>query len=195
MALVGYARVSTLDQNTRLQLDALRRAGVSRVYQDKASGVGSRPQLHRALASLRRGDEFVVWKLDRIGRGLFDLLAIIDKVKLAGAHIRSLTEPIDTASPYGRFTLQVLGAVAELERNMIRERVRAGQRAARERGQVLGRPRAFDDDGERLVAEMYRAGVASVDQLAEIFGVKRGAVRGPLCRAGLLMPGYSGRAR
>ncbi|WHZ11208.1 MAG: hypothetical protein OJF60_001647 [Burkholderiaceae bacterium] len=136
--LVGYARVSTLDQNTRLQLDALRAAGVRRVFQDKSSGVGPRPQLHRALSALRPGDQFVVWKLDRIARSLFDLLALLDRVRLSGASVRSLMEPIDTGSPYGRFTLQVLGAVAELERNIIRERIIAGQVAAIRRGVVVG---------------------------------------------------------
>lgn len=139
---VGYARVSTLDQDTALQLDALERAGVRRVFQDKSSGVGPRPQLHLAIASLKRGETFVVWKLDRIARSLPDLLALIDRVKERGALIKSLTEPIDTTNPIGEFTLQVLGAVAQLERSMIRERVIAGQVAAMRRGVVIGgRPR------------------------------------------------------
>ena len=138
MALIGYARVSTIDQDTALQLDALQAAKVFVVYQDKGSGVGPRPQLHKAVAALKKGDCFVVWKLDRIARSLADLLSIIDKVKAAGATIRSLTEPIDTSNPIGEFTLQVLGAVAQLERSMIRERVIAGQIAAMRRGVVIG---------------------------------------------------------
>lgn len=148
--LVGYARVSTLDQGTRLQLDALNAVGVRRVFQDKGSGVGPRPQLHKALASLRAGDTLVVWKLDRIARSLSDLLTIVERIKAAQASIRSLTEPIDTSSPIGEFTLQVLGAVAQLERSMIRERVIAGQVAAMRRGVVIGgRPRKL---GPRQVA-------------------------------------------
>lgn len=144
--LVGYARVSTLDQDTRLQLDALRAAGVRRVYQDKGSGVGPRPQLQAAVAKLRPGDTLVVWKLDRIARSLADLLGIIDRVKTSQATIRSLTEPIDTSNPIGEFTLQVLGAVAQLERSMIRERVIAGQIAAMRRGVVIGgRPKKLSD--------------------------------------------------
>lgn len=97
--LVGYARVSTIDQDTALQLDALKAAGVRRVYQDKGSGVGPRPQLHHALGKLRPGDVLVVWKLDRIARSLSDLLSIIGRVRAAGAAIKSLTEPVDTSSP------------------------------------------------------------------------------------------------
>lgn len=149
--LVGYARVSTLDQETRLQLDALHGVGIRRVFQDKGSGVGPRPQLHKALASLRAGDTLVVWKLDRIARSLSDLLAIVERIKAAQASIRSLTEPIDTSSPIGEFTLQVLGAVAQLERSMIRERVIAGQVAAMRRGVVIGgRPKKL---GPREVAQ------------------------------------------
>ena len=152
--LIGYARVSTLDQDTALQLDALKAAGVRRVYQDKGSGVGPRPQLHVALGKLKPGDVLVVWKLDRIARSLSDLLAIVARVRDAGACIRSLTEPIDTSNPIGEFTLQVLGAVAQLERTMIRERVIAGQLAAMRRGVVIGgRPRKL---GPRQVATARR---------------------------------------
>lgn len=144
--LIGYARVSTLEQDTRLQLDALRAAGVRNIYQDKSSGVGPRPQLHVAVANLQPGDTLVVWKLDRIARSLADLLGIIERLKFAQATIRSLTEPIDTTNPIGEFTLQVLGAVAQLERSMIRERVIAGQVAAIRRGVVIGgRPKKLND--------------------------------------------------
>lgn len=138
LVLVGYARVSTIDQDTALQLDALKAAGVRKVYQDKGSGVGPRPQLHQALSKLRAGDTLVVWKLDRIARSLSDLLSIIGRVRAAGAAIKSLTEPVDTSSPIGEFTLQVLGAVAQLERSMIRERAIAGQVAAFKRGKRWG---------------------------------------------------------
>ncbi|WP_070398122.1 recombinase family protein [Hydrogenophaga sp. PML113] len=144
--LIGYARVSTLDQDTRLQLDALRAAGVRQIYQDKGSGVGPRPQLQVAVDQLKPGDTLVVWKLDRIARSLADLLTVIDRLKRARATIRSLTEPIDTSNPIGEFTLQVLGAVAQLERSMIRERVIAGQIAAMRRGVVIGgRPKKLSD--------------------------------------------------
>ena len=126
--LVGYARVSTLDQDTTMQRDALERAGVQRLFADSSSGVGPRPQLQEALTSLVQGDTLIVWKLDRIARSLHDLLAIERRLKSVGAGIRSLTEPLDTSSPFGEFTFQVLGAVAQLERSMIRERIMAGLR-------------------------------------------------------------------
>lgn len=152
--LRGYARVSTLDQDTAMQLDALRAAGCRSIVQDKASGVGHRRELQALLLRLRPGDILVVWKLDRIARSLTDLLGIVDQVRAAGASIRSLTEPIDTSNPIGEFTLQVLGAVAQLERSMIRERVIAGQVAAMKRGVVIGgRPRKL---GPRQVATAKR---------------------------------------
>lgn len=154
LVLRGYARVSTLDQDTAVQLDALRAAGCRSIVQDKASGVGHRRELQALLLRLRPGDILVVWKLDRIARSLTDLLGIVDQVRAAGVSIRSLTEPIDTSNPIGEFTLQVLGAVAQLERSMIRERVIAGQVAAMKRGVVIGgRPRKL---GPRQVATAKR---------------------------------------
>ena len=135
MRLVGYARASTNDQETRLQRDALRKAGAERVYEEKASAVAKRPELERCLANMRPGDVLVVWKLDRLARSLRDLLTILERLHAAGAGIRSLTEPVDTATPAGMLMVQVLGAVAQFERSIIRERVMAGQRAARARGQ------------------------------------------------------------
>ena len=134
MALIGYARVSTRGQETFLQLDALRKAGVVDIRQEKGSSVGPRPELQRALASLCPGDVLVVYKMDRVARSLKDLLAILDRIKASGAAIRSLTEPLDTSGPIGTFMVQVLGAVAQLERSIIRERALAGQVAAYKRG-------------------------------------------------------------
>lgn len=156
--LVGYARVSTVDQDTRLQLDALSNAGVSSVYQDKGSGVGPRPQLQAAIATLSRGDTFVVWKLDRIARSLSDLLSIIERVKRSGATIRSLTEPIDTASAIGELSLQMLGAFAQFERRLIRERTLAGQLAFLQRGGTFGRPKHLTPEQEAEVAEALSRG-------------------------------------
>lgn len=175
--MVGYARVSTVEQDTALQLDALQRAGVKRVYQDKGSGVGPRPQLHQAIAVLKPGDTFVVWKLDRIARSLFDLLALIERVKAAGAAIKSLTEPIDTATSIGNFTVQILGAVAELERNIIRERVIAGQVAAIRRGVVIGgKPRKLSDR-QRDQAKRLREKGLSWPEIGRRFGVSNTTAR------------------
>lgn len=174
--LVGYARVSTIEQDTALQLDALRRAGVRRVFQDKGSGVGPRPELQVALGRLRKGDTLVVWKLDRIARSLPDLLVIIERLEVVGATIRSLTEPIDTSNPIGNFTLQVLGAVAQLERNMIRERTIAGQVAAYERGvRWGGRAPSLDKKETALVGRLSRAGWTQ-QSIADRLGVSRSTV-------------------
>lgn len=175
--LVGYARVSTADQDTALQRDALARAGVVRVFVESGSGVGPRPQLQRALAALERGGVLVVWKLDRVARSLADLLSILSRLKRVGASIRSLTEPLDTSNPFGEFTFQILGAVAQLERSMIRERVMAGQAAARLRGKRWGRRRALSEDDEAQVVAMYVAGCGTMAELAELWGVGLGSVK------------------
>lgn len=172
--LVGYARVSTVEQDTVLQLDALSHAGVKRVYQDKGSGIGPRPNLHRAIASLKPGDTFIVWKLDRIARSLTDLLSIIERVKASGAAIRSLTEPIDTSSAIGELALQMLGAFAQFERRLIRERAIAGQVAAYKRGVRWGGgpPRALNEKQAARACRM-RAEGATLKQIADAFGVSQ----------------------
>lgn len=170
MRLIGYARVSTLEQDTALQLDALKGARVRRVFQDHGSGVGPRPELQRLLASLRPGDVLVVWKLDRIARSLFDLLGVLRRLSAAGASIRSLTEPIDTSTPIGEFVVQILGAVAQLERSMIRERVMAGQAAAMSRGKRWGPPRRLAPDVEERLVSLYLAGGYSYASVAREFG-------------------------
>lgn len=156
--LIGYARVSTRDQETDLQLDALLHAGVDAVYQEKASAVSARPELQRCLSALKPGDVLVVYKMDRIARSLLDLLTILDRIKSQGASVRSLTEPLDTSGPLGIFMIQVLGAVAQLERGIIRERVVAGQVAAIKRGRVFGRPKKLDEAQEVEVLRMLSEG-------------------------------------
>lgn len=180
--LVGYARVSTIEQDTALQLDALRRAGVRRVFQDKSSGVGQRPQLHVAVGTLRPGDTLVVWKLDRMARSLVDLLGIVYRVRQAGATIKSLTEPIDTSNPIGEFTLQVLGAVAQLERNMILERTAAGLAAARARGVKLGRSRVLSEADEARLVRAYETGRYTMGELADSYSVSLSVVKRAIYR-------------
>ena len=176
MRFIGYARVSTRDQETDLQLDALRAAGVTHVYQEKASSVGHRPELERCLSSIRAGDTFVVYKLDRVARSLTDLLAIIDRIRDVGANIRSLNEPLDTSSPMGVFVLQILGAVAQLERGIIRERVIAGQVAAISRGKAHGRPATLSADDEACVWSRWTLGEKNKEALARSFGVGRSVI-------------------
>lgn len=161
--LVGYARVSTNEQETDLQIDALKRAGVEKIFSEKTSSVGKRLQLRRALDSLNRGDTLVVFKLDRMARSLKDLLLLLEQLSQVGAGFRSLTEPIDTASPAGRLMIQMLGAVAEFERSLITERSTAGQRAARERGVRIGRPRSLPAAHEADVVRLYGTGWYTLD--------------------------------
>lgn len=180
--MIGYARVSTNDQETRLQLDALRRHGVRRVFSEKTSGVGPRPELHKALAALRPGQTLVVYKIDRLARSLKDLLSLLDRLRLAGCSLKSLTEPVDTSSAMGELVLQILGAVAQFERSIIRERCMAGRVAARERGQVFGRPRDLSPEDEIDVFRLYASGWYSQPVLADAFGVGVNAVKNAIYR-------------
>ncbi len=142
--LIGYARVSTLDQNPALQIDALKSAGCERIFPEKASGVQrDRPALKAALAYLRSGDTLVVWKLDRLARSMRQLIETVEDLQARGIELRSLTESIDTATPGGRLVFHIFGALAEFERAVIRERTTAGLQAARERGKKGGRPRTL----------------------------------------------------
>ena len=184
--LVGYARVSTAEQNTAVQIAAFERAGITEIFEEKRSAVRHRPVLQHVLERVGPDDVLVVYKMDRLARSLIHLLSIFDQLDARKAGFKSLTEPIETVTTTGRLFMQMLGSFAEFERAMIRDRCLAGQIAARARGQVWGRPRAFSDEEEVLVADMYRSGFYTIDLIAEMLGVTRGSVRGPLCRAGLL---------
>ena len=139
--LIGYARVSTDDQDTAAQVAALNAAGCERIFREKASGGRwDRPQLLRLLTHLRTDDVVVVWKLDRLSRSLRDVLTIMEKLGEAGAGFRSVTEAIDTTTPAGRMLMQMVGAFAEFERAMLRERTQAGVEAARQEGPRGGTP-------------------------------------------------------
>ncbi|WP_207100199.1 recombinase family protein [Paracoccus shandongensis] len=152
MALIGYTRVSTGEQTLDLQRDDLRAADCTMIHQEHASGADrARLALGRLLGAIRLGDTLVVVRLDRLARLLSHLLEVIERLKVRGAHFRSLGDPIDTTTPQGTFSLQVMGAVAELERALIRERTKAGLRSARAQGRIGGNPalRAGDRDAIR----------------------------------------------
>lgn len=171
----AYARVSTTDQTTRLQLDAIARVRPDRVWEECGSGADvTRPQLAAMLQALQPGDEVIVWKLDRLVRSLRHLLVIVDTITTAGASLRSLTEPIDTASALGRMMLQLLGSFAEFERGMILERASAGRVAARERGVVFGRKRTVDPDMVQLCLD---EGLTQAETARRI-----GCTRASICR-------------
>lgn len=143
---IGYARVSTADQSLQLQRDALKTEGVEKVFVETASGAQrDRPELAKALDYLREGDTLVVWKLDRLGRSLRQLLDTVESLNQRGIEFRSITEKMETGSPGGRLIFHVFGALAEWERSIIRERTLAGLKAAKDAGKVGGRPRALTD--------------------------------------------------
>lgn len=174
---LGYARVSTDDQATEAQLDALKKAGCERVFEEHASGGRwDRPELHRMLDQLRTGDVVVVWKLDRLSRSLKDLLSIMEKIDAAGAGFRSLTEAIDTTTPAGRMMMQMVGVFAEFEREMIRERTRAGLERARKKGRHPGRKPKLSDGQRREIRDLVTSGKHSEAEAARLFGVHRSTV-------------------
>jgi DNA invertase Pin-like site-specific DNA recombinase len=156
MLLVGYARVSTGEQNSNLQTDALSVVGCRRIFEETASGASrDRPQLKAALDFLRPGDTLVVWKLDRLVRSLAQLIETVDELHKRECGFRSLTEAIDTTTAGGRLIFHIFGALAEFERSIIRERTMAGLEAARARGRKGGRPKALGE--ERLAISVEHA--------------------------------------
>jgi len=172
--LIGYARVSTDDQKLDLQLDALAKAGVEadQVYRDKLSGARSdRPELEHAIKALRPGDTLVVWRLDRLGRNLKDLIEMIERIEKTGAGFRSLSEAMDTTTPGGRLIFHMMGALAEFERNLIRERTVAGLKAARLRGKVGGRPKKLDAKKLRAAVHLLTKTEMPVAEICEQIGV------------------------
>lgn len=177
--LVGYARVSTEDQKLDLQHDALARHGVApeRVYDEHISGARSdRPQLAACLKALRPGDTLVVWKLDRLGRNLAELVRLTTELERRGIGFRSLSEEINTTSAGGRFAFHVLAAVAQFERDLVSERTRAGLRAARLRGHKGGRPRKLTDAKWRVAARLMEDPTLAMGDIAQTVGISRSAL-------------------
>ena len=173
---IGYARVSTDDQNLDLQLDALHKAGIGddRLYSDTASGKNAdRKELLACLKALREGDTLVVWRLDRLGRSLPDLVRIVGELEQKGVSFESLTEKIETGSAAGKLVFHVFAALAEFERNLIRERTRAGLVAARARGRAGGRKPKLTEAQIKEINEMVSAQKLPIGRIAELYGVSR----------------------
>lgn len=175
--LVGYARVSTAEQNLDLQVDALHRAGCIRVFTDTASGsLTERPQLSAALDYLRRGDTLVVWRLDRLGRSLKHLLTLVEGLDEREIDFKSLQESLDTTTPSGKLLFQVMGALAEFERSLIRERTHAGLSAARARGRVGGRKPVLTPHKAAVARRLHDGKEHTVAEIAKILGVSRATI-------------------
>ena len=156
---IGYARVSTQEQNLDLQLDELKKAGADKIFMEKVSGgkwEAERPELDKALNFVREGDKLIIWKLDRLGRSLPQLIRTVNQLKDKRVELKSLKENIDTSSATGKLMFHIFGSLAEFERDMIKERVKAGLISARERGRIGGRPVAIRDEKEKLFLELVK---------------------------------------
>jgi DNA invertase Pin-like site-specific DNA recombinase len=183
--LIGYARVSTDDQNLDLQRDALRTAGCEKVYEDRISGAkAERPGLALALEVARAGDTLIVWRLDRLGRSLHDLILLARKLEEAGIGLMSVQEKIDTSSSGGRLIFHMFGALAEFERDLIRERTQAGLSAARARGRLGGRPKLLTPEKRRLAVQLYRAKEHSIAEICRLMGISKPTLYSYLAEAG-----------
>ena len=174
---IGYARVSTEDQNLDLQLDALEKAECIHIFKDKASGVKTdRNGLKKALNYLREGDTLVVWKLDRLGRSLRHLIEVINRLNDRNVYFKSLQENIDTTSPGGKLIFHVFAALAEFERDIIRERTLAGLESARSKGKVGGRPKVMDKKKIAMAKKLMEDETNSIPDICKTLGFSRASL-------------------
>lgn len=172
--LIGYARISTNDQNLDMQRDALKKAGCERIFVEQMSGgLDSRPELDRTMKTLSEGDTLVVWRLDRLGRSLAHLIELLTELEKRNIGFRSLTESIDTMTASGKLTFHIFGALAEFERNVIRERTKAGLAAARARGRKGGRLPDLDDQRREEAIRLYTEKEHSVKEICQMMGISK----------------------
>ena len=195
---IGYARVSTKEQSFDLQLDALRKAGCKKIYQETVSGAkAARLQLDLMLDNLRAGDVLVIWKLDRLGRSLRHLVELVHGLMEKGAGLKSLNDPIDTTTPQGRLSFNLFASLAEFERDLIRERTQAGLSAARARGRRGGRPRGLPSSAEvtaRAAETLYTERKLSVRQIADRLAISKSTLYAYLRHRGVRIGPYQRRA-
>lgn len=175
--IIGYARVSTKDQSLNLQKDALNKNGCKKIYSEFESGVKSeRPELKRMIGQLREGDIIVVWKLDRLGRSLRELVNLITKLQETGVEFKSLQDNIDTTTPAGKLTFHLFAALAEFERDIISSRTKAGLESAKARGKKGGRPKGLSNkakDKARLAESLYRENQRSITEICEHLDISK----------------------
>jgi DNA invertase Pin-like site-specific DNA recombinase len=170
MTNIGYVRISTKDQNTDLQDDAMKAAGITKVYTDRgvSGSLASRPEFDKAIDRLEAGDVLVVWKLDRLGRNTKNVLEVIETITAKGAGFKSLTEGLDTTGPMGKAMLTIMAAFAELERSTMLERTRAGLDAAKAKGRVGGRPSKIDDKKLAKIKSLLASGDHTREEIADM---------------------------
>ncbi|MCD0462091.1 recombinase family protein [Roseiconus lacunae] len=172
--LIGYARVSTHDQNLDLQRDALKKAGCDRIIDDVASGRKvDRSGIDQLKNVLRHGDVVIVWRLDRLGRSLKQLITLLEDFEKNGVGFRSLTEAIDTTTAAGKLFFQIIGALAEFERNIIVDRTKAGLQAARARGRLGGRPKKLSRNQRDLAVQLYERKQHSIQEICQMFEISK----------------------
>ena len=174
--IIGYARVSTLEQNLDLQIDALKEHGCNKIFEEKVSSRKEvRKELENMLSILREGDTVVIWKLDRIARSMIDLINIFKTIEDKGASVKSINDPIDTSTPSGRLIFNIFGSLAEFERDIISERTKAGLKAARARGRIGGRPKGLSKESKikaNAAATLYREGHLSNSEICNQLGIR-----------------------
>ncbi|MGK0688818.1 recombinase family protein [Serratia marcescens] len=183
--LIGYARVSTDDQHLDLQRDALKQVGCERIYEDTISGAqAEREGLASLINSLRPGDTVVIWRLDRLGRSLKNLLQLVERFDGLCVGLRSLQESIDTTSSGGRLVFHLFGALAEFERNLVRERTQAGLSAARRRGRQGGRPALLSPTKKALALKLHRERNHTIEEICNMMGISKSTLYNYLSKAG-----------
>lgn len=177
MAIVGYARISTMSQNLDLQHDDLTAYGCSKIFSDVKTGSDkNREQLKACLEYLREGDTLVIWKLDRLARSLRDLLQIFNELDKRKIHIKSVKEEIDTTTPMGKFTFHIMASMIEMERDIIRERTFAGLKSARARGRKGGRPFIMTPPKRQKLVDIYKSGTHTTREIASYFKISQALV-------------------
>lgn len=172
--IIGYARVSTGEQNLDLQTDALKQARCEKIFTDKISGAkANRPDLAKMMDMLREDDTLIIWKLDRFGRSMKDLVLKVESLKERGIHFKSLTENIDTISPTGKLQFHFFSALAEFERDIIRERTMTGLWSARARGRIGGRPKAMTDEKLKMAQTLMKSKEHTITEICNMIEVSR----------------------
>jgi len=191
---IGYARVSTTDQSWNSQIDALKAEGCEKIYKDKISGVKTeRPEFGEMLKALRSGDTVVVFKLDRLGRSLRHLIDTVAKFDEMGVSFKSINDPVDTTTPQGKLIFNIFGSLAEFERELIRERTKAGLASAKARGRTGGRPRGLSADAEKtaIVCEsLYKDGNLSSNEIGRQLGISKATLYKYLRHRGVEISAY-----
>ena len=192
---IGYARVSTKEQNLDLQIDSLKKSGCEKIYQDFgiSGSKASRPELDKMLENLRTGDIVIIWKLDRLGRSLKDLVNLIERFNSMNVGLQSLNDPVDTTTPQGKLIFNIFASLAEFERDLIRERTKAGLESARARGRLGGKPKGLSAVAEKTsktAQTLYESGDYTVKEMVQQLSISKGTLYNYLRHRGVKISSY-----